>query len=521
MGGMQWSQYQQAIFTEAARLTEEDCAVVARAGSGKTTSLLESLNALPCTKVLLCAFNKSIQTEMQRRAPAHVTCRTLHSLGLRLHQMNLARRSKRAEVKPEKGKEIAFELLKQEPKYYLSYRPLGGAVDDYSRMVDMAFHIRDTASYAKNTLATDLKTLEAIATKRCDLPDRNSAKVVAAATKKAMEQAADKRLILDFDDMIWFPWRFGYGDSGTSILWFQAIMVDEQQDLNNAQNYMIQRMRGGRVISFLDDRQCIYAFRGADTDAIAAITNGATKLLSLPISYRCPTAVVEQAQRVVPDIQPAPNAIRGTVEVCGLDKMLKEAEPDDFILSRTNAPLMSICLRLLRAGKVAIIAGRDIGKSLRDLVDKSKASDITGLSKWLDTWLLKEEKRLMPEYPDRYAKAQDSTACLKALMHACQNVQGVREQITKLFSDVAGAHQIVCSTVHKAKGLERDTVWMLSDTFGYPSRRKDSWSEQNIWYVAVTRARRSLYFVETPATEIADAVQGVRLAPRARQVQWR
>ncbi|MFC1886822.1 hypothetical protein ACFLZM_07185 [Thermodesulfobacteriota bacterium] len=54
--------------------------VVAFAGTGKTTTLVEYAKARPMTRFLYVAFNKSVQLEAVSKFPKNVTCKTAHSL---------------------------------------------------------------------------------------------------------------------------------------------------------------------------------------------------------------------------------------------------------------------------------------------------------------------------------------------------------------------------------------------------------------------------------------------------------
>jgi superfamily I DNA/RNA helicase len=519
---MEWSQYQRDVFAEAARLTDQHCAVVARAGSGKTTSLIESLHHVPYHRVLLCAFNKSIQTEMENRAPRHVLCRTLHSLGLRLHQQNLRANGRGpAEVVPEKAREQAMKLLEEKPQYYRA--TAGQALpDDFGRKIEAATNLRRVAAFAKNVLAHKHEELVAIAS-QFDLQCREDEEKIARAAGELLDRAADDYRRVDFDDMSWFPWVFEYGVAdATHMLRYDVVLVDERQDTSPAQDWMIQQMcRDGRCFSYLDPRQTIYGFRGVDRQTVERVVDEAAVQLPLPVSYRCPLAVIEKARLVVPDIEPRPDAPDGRAVLTEYLEMLDNARAGDFILSRTNAPLMSTCLRLLQQGMPATVAGRDIGESLRKMLKKSRARSMSDLFRWLQAWLTKEYKRHMPEHPRRYETSQDKAACLDAVARFCTTPREVDETLQRMFSDVEPKDLIVCSTVHKAKGLERDRVWMLSKTFGYPHLKpwQDAWSEENIWYVAVTRSKDELFFVETDLEDMGtrSAVQ----TRKQRQVKWR
>ena len=57
--------------------------VVARAGTGKTSTIVEMAKAMRERSALCLAFNKAIATEMQDRLPSTCTSSTLNSLGFR------------------------------------------------------------------------------------------------------------------------------------------------------------------------------------------------------------------------------------------------------------------------------------------------------------------------------------------------------------------------------------------------------------------------------------------------------
>ena len=78
----------------------------------------------------------------------------------------------------------------------------------------------------------------------------------------------------------------------------------------------------------------------------------------------------------------------------------------------------------------------------------------------------------------------------RSLAETVASVEELTRKLEMLFNDEAGAASVMCSTVHKAKGLEADRVWVLEDTL-----RNGGIEEENCRYVAYTRARKELCLV--------------------------
>src|SRR5690606_35186416 len=116
---------------------------------------------------------------------------------------------------------------------------------------------------------------------------------------KTLAICKSQKMIVDFDDMIWFPfvYRLNVGK-------YDVVFVDETQDLNAAQIAMVYSAIkiDGRIIAVGDPFQSIYQFRGADSEAIPNIIKKlSAKTLPLSITYRCPKKVVALAKEIVPD----------------------------------------------------------------------------------------------------------------------------------------------------------------------------------------------------------------------------
>jgi len=238
----------------------------------------------------------------------------------------------------------------------------------------------------------------------------------------------------------------------------------------------------------------------ADTSVVDSLRDEGLALeLKLPISYRCPKEVIKLAQNYIPDIICPDTSESGTVNNIGLNELMKTAKPGCFILSRTNAPLIGLCLKFIKLGKKSNILGKDIGNNLAYLVKKSKKSSTKDFIKWLDLWKEAQLYRLKEQNKAKSAEViTDKYECLMALAEDANTCTEMLSKITALFDDEDKKNVINCGTIHGAKGKETDSVFILNWTLrhsileGIESNFNE---ENNIYYVGITRTKQNLYFV--------------------------
>jgi DNA helicase-2/ATP-dependent DNA helicase PcrA len=305
--------------------------------------------------------------------------------------------------------------------------------------------------------------------------------------------------VVDFSDMCWLPVVLDL-----RVWAFDRVFIDETQDLSPCQIALVKRFvrPRGRILAVGDERQSIYQFRGADKDAIPGLVRALrARTLPLSITYRCPLSVVRLAQREVPELEAAPDAPEGVVDQTGTrERLLEKALVGDMVISRTNAPLIGLCLGLLKRGRRAAIMGRNIGEGLVKAIKDSKAKTVEALETYMEGWCAKEIARMVKKKRDPQ-EAIDKKDCVLALCEDAETVAEVLARADRLFTDKDGEAKVTLGTTHKLKGLEADRVWMLASTY----RQQKGGEEANLWYVAVTRAKRELILTTLPKADGKDA----------------
>lgn len=490
---MNWSVKQLAVFDAIAQ-GESNLMVDAVAGAGKTSTILEGMKKVPPgLSILFVAFNKSIAKELAKRAPQGVDVSTLHALGFKACMRGLKLAAPPNTVNGDKARDIA--------------RSITGADLDWSKR-EWANAVAKTVSLAKSYLARTEEEIDAVIDQHGVCPPERAeerpafiraVQAVMIQCARAGEEGESKSI--DFDDMVWLP-----VERNLSVKQYDRIFVDETQDLNAAQIALVLKALkpGGRICAIGDPRQSIYQFRGASADAFDKVKQALdAKVLPLSVTYRCAKAVVREAQTMVPHLEAAADAEEGMVESVGEHRMLTEAKAGDFVLSRINAPLLKLCLAFLKDGRRAAIQGRDVGAKLAGLVKRARKEDVEGMLAYVEKWASIEVVRL--EKRDRDATGiHDMRECIFALSEGETETTAVVSKIERLFADGDETTRITLSSTHKAKGMERDRVWLLRDTYlqtrfvkigGKLEPKPMGIEEHNLYYVATTRARRELFLV--------------------------
>lgn len=475
-----WSDEQKAIFQHFFD-GQGNAVVTARAGTGKTTTIINGFNRVKPNvgKILYAVFNKKNQVEASGKiTDSRVQVKTLHSLGFGF---------------------ILGNWKGSKPDSYVERDRVSKVRSDCP--LEVIPHVTKAVAFLKNGyINPSLEDCQNVIDFRgIECPDnfaawdKDLAQIALDCLAESKKQ--DDRKRISFDDMVWLPVAMGWVKPS-----FDLVCVDEAQDMNMPQLTMACGAcnPSGRIVLVGDDRQAIYGFRGAVCDGMEIFSRklNASKL-GLTITYRCPKSVVRIAASIVPDYKAAPEAPEGEVTSMAEEKMLGTVAIGDVILSRINAPLMKLCLSLIRRNVPARIEGRDIGKMLSYIVFSMKAKSVPDFLQKLETWEAKQIKRATGRYAQaKIDTANDQAETLRAIAEVSASVADIQARLDNLFQDSEYATKpaVVLSSVHKAKGMEWRNVYLLTDTF--KGRKSASTEEQrqesNVYYVAVTRSMEKL-----------------------------
>lgn len=435
-------------------------------------------------------------------------------------------------------------------------RLLGHAAESLRLKLDTAA-LRDLAAEIEWRKVSQL-TIEQYAAKigtRTLPPMLDAEKAV--AMHRAYESLKDERRQLDFEDVLLAT--AGMIESEPRVAQqvreqYRFFVVDEYQDVSPLQQALLELWLGDRrdLCVVGDVSQTIYSFAGASSDP----------LLGFPARYRDATVVrLEQNYRSTPPIVEAANRLmRGRTGALHLraatrnadaavgssagartGREVKPVEPtiDDYGTDSSEA--RAVATRIAeqiaegtRPQDIAILYRLNGQAAALEaaLGDARVSYQLRGGTRFFEQQEIKQALMMLKgalvagtreplfktvsdvlrslgwtqEAPEARGAVRDRWESLDALMGLAESSQQsttLREFVDELFERAASQHEptlaaVTLATLHSAKGLEWDTVYLVGVSEGlvpvsYAKTPEATDEERRLLYVGITRARRRLH----------------------------
>lgn len=533
------SKYQEKIYQFVLESPQRHLIIDAGPGAGKTTSLIGISKVIkeahPDSASIFLAFNVSIAKELGDRLEGF-TSKTINSLFFSYYRAHMG------------------FVKANTNKYWDIVRALLDAMNIYDETGDIAKSIEKVVRITRATLLDldnqyDLQEVIDIYDIEYDsyfhdaykaileyglIAGKNTDKTIWKGISSASELAKgihhffsrkNRFPNIDFTDQLWIPYK-----SGWIIPEFDNVLCDELQDLNNLQfESILKTMKpNARFIGVGDPNQALYLFAGSASDGMSVIADRLqAEVLPLSVVYRCPTKHLELAKQIKPDMESPEWAKEGILVNLEYEEVVdKIAEIGDkyngdaLVVCRRNAPLVSLAYSLLANQVPFILKGRDFGRSIARVVEqvclsKNKKELRRGFV-WddfpaeLQAWYIKQVKYLDSKEADKplYIALEDKFESISILYRNSQAESpfDFLKDIENMFPEEKDDVRITTlCTGHKAKGLERDAVFVLEyDKLPFswrgitPEQEKQ---ELNLKLVAITRSKHYMALVSSPKKE--------------------
>ncbi|MET0842258.1 MAG: ATP-dependent helicase [Mycetocola sp.] len=506
--------------------------VLAGAGTGKTRAITHRIahgvasGTYAANRVMALTFTNRAAAELRGRlrslGAGGVAARTFHAAAL--SQLNY--------FWPHTVGGIMPALIPSKGKM------LGHAAERLRLKLDTAT-LRDIAAEVEWRKVSGL-SIEQYAAANRPAPQNLAADQV-AAMQQAYEDLKDERRQLDFEDVLLACAGMIQTEPAVAMQvheQYRFFVVDEYQDVSPLQQQLLELWIGGRndVCVVGDASQTIYSFAGARSDFLLdfpARYPDAT-VVRLEQNYRSTPQIVDTANRLMrgrpgalslhasrsadshrqPDIRSYPNdmAEARAIAQSVLEQIAAGTKPEHIaILYRVNVQSAALETALGDAGVPYLLRGSkrffDLPEVRQAIMALRGASvSITGEPLFKSVSDVLRSLGWTQVAPEAAGAVRDKWESLNAIMGLVdQAAPGTtfRQFTDELLERQAGHHEptvsaVTLATLHSAKGLEWDAVYLLGLSEGlvpisYAKSFEQVDEERRLLYVGITRARSKLF----------------------------
>ena len=540
----------------AAEVNSQNALILAGPGTGKTTALVGRYAHLiekgcdPKT-ILCCTFAKKAAEELKGRiqqqtgiASRALPIGTFHSLAFRLLKSD----GRKVGLVPpdqvllQKERLQAISEIKKSAVVKALYKDLHKELGRPSVILSHIDKLRDRLVDPEDA------SIEASESGRDEL-------IAHAEVYSQFEQWLTESGKIDFQRMIQWACKLLVADANENATIgkrYSHILIDEYQDINEAQKVMVDGLLAGGASQWAvgDDDQAIYGWRGSSLDYLLNFpaTYADTTVVNLVRNYRSGRKIVQNAMDLVARLSVrhektlvADTKNDGVIKLHACETEQKEAtKVANVIQERAKAGVaysdMAVLARtnLLPTTIIDTLIEKEIPAVLKDGVRLFAETEAQELITALATACgIKPEKgwnAFIPTQVQKFAHkiADDSWAVkVKALatllvkvappklsedqlIKRVQSIQHYRDyllefegpaevfrRIRRSMTQPADGNGVHVGTIHSAKGLEWDTVIVIGwEDDALPHQLNKSFKkvdeERRLAYVAVTRAKQHL-----------------------------
>jgi DNA helicase-2/ATP-dependent DNA helicase PcrA len=515
---------------EAAEATRGPLAILAGAGTGKTTTITHRIawqvasGAFAPNQLLAVTYTQKAAGELRERLSSlgvtGVEARTFHAAAL--HQLNGLWERHSGEPLP--------EVLDHKARLI---RPLASALPAPHKFLPRR-ELAGEIEWAKNRMITPDGY-------RAGLRAEGHEPPIPVDLMDGIFQNYERRKtrsgLLDFEDMLTLAVRMldAYPEAAAIVRGrYAAFTVDEFQDVNPLQAALLERWLGGRdeLCVVGDDYQTIFAFTCASASHLLSFPDRypSARIVRLEENYRSTPAVLAFANRLASKLGGFHKALRATrsdgpepmvrsfdteadevawvvdeartvhqqdvawEEIAILTRINARTEPYEEAFARASIPYQvrtgaflsrpaarAVLARLRRADGSA-----PIEPAMRQVTDSLGYDEPAGADSDEERTRRSDLARLRA-LSSEFAQANADGATIAAFV----------AELPKRFSVEESGRGVQLLTYHRAKGLEFDVVFLprlLDGELPYRSGRSeaDPLEERRLFYVGITRARHWL-----------------------------
>lgn len=458
--------------------------IEAGAGTGKTSTLKILGAEARNRRGQYIAFNRAIVDEADRKMPANVSAKTMHSLAFRAVGKDFAHRLRSRRLPSAK---VAKTLGITEPvKVKL------GDQAKYLAPGFLAAHVMRAIGVFCNSADTEPGVRHVPYIEGIDMPDANGRRTY--ASNDIVRDAIAPAITRAWADLVRHDGELRYTHDCYLKFWqlnnptipADFILFDEAQDASPVMAAIVAAQTDAQLVYVGDSQQAIYAWRGA-VNALAQVADAERSFLTQ--SFRFGPEIARAANHCLGLIPGAELRLVGTESI---GSEITTVPDPDAVLCRTNARALAEYFDATAAGRRPYLVGEG-----------------TEVVKFAQAWLQLATEGWTP-HPE--------LACFKSPAevedYVATDPQGSELALMVKLIDQFGAEEIlealehqrpeaqcdlVISTAHKAKGREWAAVTLAAD---FPEPENDeplSPEELRLLYVAVTRAQHRLDIDGVPA----------------------